>query len=148
MQYSIEQTIALTRRWKESASIVRVTFSDAALGGMFTALIIDPDTPPPQPAPMVASVSMKLLLPNGIPGSSLIDLNFWGSEEIDFTDFTDEPVEMVPSDDMDRFTCCLAIKYEVGSVVKICEAWPDPRLEILRGPDPAFMEFLKRNKSK
>ena len=147
MEYSIAEAIALIRRWKESASIVRVTFSDVALGGTFTALIIDPQSSPPMPVPQVASVSMKLLLPNGIPGSSLIDLNFWGSEEIEFTDFTDEPTDLVSSDAMDRFTCCVSIKYESGSLVTLCEAWPDPRLEILRGPDPEFMEFLKQHKS-
>jgi hypothetical protein len=146
MQYSIEETIALTRRWKESASIVRVIFSDTALGGTLTALVIEPTSS--LPTGMVASVSLKLLLPNGIPGSSLIDVHFWGSEEIEFTDFTDAPIDLVPSDNMERFTCCIAIKYEFNSLVTLCEAWPDPRLEILRGPDSAFMEFLKRNKSK
>lgn len=133
MRYSIADAISLTRRWKDSDSIIRVTFSDVALAGMFTASVIDPAQPPPLPPPAVASFSMKLLLPNGIPGSSLIDLTFWGTEEIEFTDFTDEPPPLIKSDDMERFTCCLAIKYELGPLVTLCEAWPDPRLEILRG---------------
>lgn len=148
MRDSIDEAIALIRRWKESASLIRVIFSDVALAGSFTTLITDSDPNEVLPAEMVASVAMKVLLPNGIPGTSLVDVHFWGSEEIEFTDFTDEPVEMIPSDNMDRFTCCLAIKYELGPMVSICEIWPDPRLEILRGPDPELMEFLERNKSK
>lgn len=148
MRYSIEDAIALIRRWKESESVISVVFSDVALAGSFTALIVDSNPGETLPADMRASFALKVLLPNGISGSSLIDVHLWGSEEIDFADFTDEPNELVPSSEMDRFSCCLAVKYEIGSLVKICEAWPDPRLEILRGPDPAFMEFLKRNKSK
>lgn len=147
MQYSIEEAIALIRRWKESGSIISVVFADVALAGIFKALLVD-SNPSPLPAGMQASFALHVLLPNGIPGTcSSFDVHLWGSEEVDFTDFTDEPIELVSSSEMDRFTCCLSIKYETGSIVTICELWPDPRLEILRGPDSAFMEFLKRNKA-
>jgi hypothetical protein len=130
MRYSTDETIALICGWKESESIIRVTFSDIALRGGFTVIIIEPEIPPVLTPPMVASVSMKLVLPNGIAGTSLVDLNLWGSEKIEFTDFTDE--SPFPADVMDRFKCCVLITYETGAFVTLCEAWPNPAHDSLR----------------
>lgn len=149
MTYLIEDALEQINRWREARSILRVVIADVVASGSFFALVAKTPPDKPLPAGMVASVDLQVLLPNGIPSSSAsIDLHFWGSEEFKFTDFTDEPVEMIPSDSMDRVSCCIAITYDNTSMVSLCEAWPDPQLEILRGPDPALMEFLERNKTK
>lgn len=153
MRYSIADAKALFERWHASQSIVRVTFSDVATGGMFSGLItaVGSDN---LPTLLVMSVDLDILLVNGVRGSSKISVNFWGSEEIEFSDFTDTPSPMVSSDDLDRFNCCLSIQYETGSMLNICEVWPSPALETLRGSSvdasqfKAVLEFLNEQQNK
>jgi hypothetical protein len=152
MKYSIPETKQLFERWKESGSIIRITFSDVALSGMLSALVRKVSTKPPTEL----DVECVVLLPNGIPGSSLVSIHFWGTEQIDLTDFTREISPMVSADDLMRFNCCLSIQYETGSMLNVCEAWPDPSLDVLRKTQiptsdiKAMLEFFNeqfKNKS-
>lgn len=155
MEYSIDKAKALFQRWKDSASITRIVFADIATGGSFTGLISS-IVEPAEPSDIKFSVEFEVLLPNAIRGRfpTLIDVRFWGDEEIEFTDFTDEPPKLMPvPDDLERFNSSLAIKYEVGSMVSVSELWPSPALNALLGTQldssqvKAMLEFLNEYKN-
>lgn len=149
MRYSIDEAKALFQRWKDSASITRIVFADVATGGSVTGLIKSV-IEPAEPSEIKLAVDFEILLPNGIPGSSLVDIRFWGTEEVEFTDFTDEPPSMQVPDDLERFNCCIAIQYELGSMLSVCEVWPSPALETWRGTTvdiSQFEDFLNEHKN-
>jgi hypothetical protein len=150
MRYSIPETKSLLEKWRDSESVIKIVFSDVAVGGSVFALV---KTVSSEPAELLAEC--EVLLPNGAHGATgLLGVNFWGNEDIEFTDFTDSPLDMIPADSLDRYNCCLAIQYEHRAMVSICEVWSSPELDILRGMKvsaqdiQAMLEFVNEAKNR